>query len=338
MNAYIRALEYKLPDNVLTNKDLEREFPGIKINDLTRLTGVEKRYTVNPKQTAADLAFDAAEYLFEKNNIDRDQIDFLIYCTSFADYLTPPTSCILQDRLNLKQTIGTYDYNQGCTGYIYGLSQAKALIESEQASNILLLTGETITKRIHKKDKSNRAIFGDGAAATLISAAKSEQSAILGDFVFGTDGSGYETIIIKHGGARYPYPETKSEDYRDSFGNVRNDGFFYMNGSEVFIFSAKKGPELTQHVLNKNKVSKEDVKLFILHQANRIILETIFKKLKIRKDQEYFCLKNQGNTVQSTIPIALKEAVRENKINKGDKVMLGGFGVGFSWAGTVVEF
>ncbi len=133
MKAYIKAIEYQLPETIVTNKDLASEFPGLKIEDLTRLTGVYQRNVCTLDETASDIAVQASEKLFKNFNIDRNNIDFLIYCTSVADYLTPPTSCIIQDRLGLKQDIGAYDYNQGCTGYIYGLSQAKGLIESGQA-------------------------------------------------------------------------------------------------------------------------------------------------------------------------------------------------------------
>lgn len=337
MKAAITSPTYCLPEQALTNQDLAERFPEIRIDDLTRLTGVHERHVCGANETGSDLAVKAAEELFETTPIEKSKIDFLIYCTSIGDYLTPPTSCILQDRLGLRKNIGTYDYNQGCTGYIYGLSQAKGLIETGQASHVLLLTAETITKKIHPADKSNRAIFGDGATATLISD-ETNDGAVIGDFVFGTDGGGYSNIIIQHGGAVYPYPQTHSEDYRDAFGNVRNDGCFYMNGSEVFTFSVSHVPPMVKQILGKNGTSQEKISLFIFHQANQIILETIFKKLKTRKDQEFYCLEKWGNTVQSTIPIALNEAMKQGKIQKGDQVLVAGFGVGFSWAGTVLQF
>ncbi|MDZ7743388.1 MAG: ketoacyl-ACP synthase III [Bacteroidota bacterium] len=336
MYSHIRAIEYYLPEKIIRNEDIAAKFPGLKIDDLTRLTGVYERHVAARDQTAADLAIKAAEKLFTRNRLPREDIDFLILCTSLGDYITPATSNILQNRLGLSERCGTFDFNQGCTGYTYGLSMAKALIESEQAKNVLLITSETISKKIHPKDKSNMAIFGDGAAATWIAASEKKEG--IGKFVFGTDGSQYTTILIKHGGARFPYPDTISEDYQDDFGNVRNDGCFYMNGSDVFTFSLNKAPGMIAEILQKHELEKEDIKLFVLHQANRIILESIFKKLKIRKDQEFYCLDKWGNTVQSTIPIALKEAMNQGKIKKGDKVIAAGFGVGMSWAGTLLRF
>lgn len=336
MRSYIRALEYYLPEQILTNEDIEGMFPGIKIEDLTRLTGVRERHIAAKDQTAADMAVLAAEKLFAENSILKDEVDFVILCTSMGDYISPASACIVQDRLDILKSAGALDFNQGCTGYVYGLSLAKGLVESGQATNVLLLTSETISKKIHPEDKSNMAIFGDGAAATLISA--SDDNKGIGEFVFGTDGSGFETIIIKHGGARFPYPDTASDDYKDKTGNTRNDGCFYMNGANVFTFSVNRAPEMIKDILDKNQLEQEDVRLFILHQANRIILESIFKKIGIRKDQEFYCLEKWGNTVQSTIPIALKEAMKQGEVTKGDKLVLAGFGVGLSWAGTVVEF
>ncbi len=335
MKAFIKAISYYLPENILTNDDLRQQFPDIRMDDLTRLTGVQERHIAAKDETAGDLAVKSAEKLFDEYRIDKTHIDYLILCASMGDYITPPTSCIIQDKLGLKNDIGTFDFNQGCTGYIYGLSIAKGLIETGQASNVLLLTAETISKKLHPIDKSNKAIFGDGAAATLISSSGEKKG--LGEFVFGTDGSGFGNIIIRHGGARHTYPETISDDYRDHFGNVRNDGCFYMNGSEVFTFSVSHAPKMINKLLEKNGTPKENVKLFVLHQANRIILETIFKKIAIRNDQLFYCLEKWGNTVQSTIPIALKEAIEQAKVQEGDKLVLAGFGVGFSWAGTIVE-
>jgi len=188
------------------------------------------------------------------------------------------------------------------------------------------------------KDKSNKAIFGDGAAATLIASTDQKESGIINDFVFGTDGSGYEEIIIKHGGARFPLNRFKAEDVSDKFGNIRNDACFYMNGAAIFTFSAKTVPQLIKNLLEKSALNFDDIDFFIFHQANRIILETIFKKNKIPAGKSIIHLDKTGNTVSSTIPIALYHALADAKIKTGSKVMLAGFGVGLSWAGCVIDF
>ena len=338
MKAFIKAISYYLPESVITNDDLAREFPDLKIEDLTRLTGVRKRHIAGPDETASDLAFCAAEKLFKEHNIGPADIDHIIFCAQGADFITPSTACILQDRLSIPSTAGSLDINQGCTGYIYGLSVANGLIATNSAKNVLVLTSVNVSKLIHPKDKSNRAIFGDGASASLISSNSESETSKIGDFVFGTDGSGFENIIIKHGGARYPYLKNDTPDYTDDAGNIRNDRCFYMNGAGVFNFSLDKAPLMISQLFKKAGIGKDDVDLYVLHQANQIILESIFRKMKIPKEKSFYHLEECGNTVSSTIPIALYHAIRDGKIKRGDTVVLAGFGVGLSWAAVVVKY
>ncbi len=335
-NWSIKGISYFLPEKVVTNNDLANDFPGFKIDELTRLTGVLERHIADKDENASDLGVKACEKLFDEYNIKREEIDFILYCTQIGDYYTPSTSCIIQDRLGIPKRAGTLDFNQGCTGFVYGLNIASGLIASETAKNILLVTSVTISKLIHPQDKSNRAIFGDGAAATLITSEPGDLK--YGKFVFGTDGSGFDSIIIKHGGEKYPIKEFESDDFIDEFENVRNDACFYMNGSSVFTFSVETVPQMIDQLLELNGLKKEDIDLYVLHQANRIILESIFRKSKIPADKYTIDLDYVGNTVASTIPIALKNAISSGRVKKGDKVLLAGFGVGFSWGGTIISF
>jgi len=181
------------------------------------------------------------------------------------------------------------------------------------------------------------AIFGDGAAACLVSGTEAIAGVDIGRFSFGTDGSGYEDIIIRYGGARFPLTRYTSENYKDKTGNVRNDTSFYMNGPAIFTFSTKVAPKLLEEVIEKNSMLFEDIDFFIFHQANRIILETILKKNKIPPERSIIFLEEVGNTVSSTIPIALYEALKQGRVKTGDKVFLGAFGVGLSWGGTVLR-
>lgn len=338
MKSYIKAISYHLPEQVLTNADLQQEFPDLKIDDLTRLTGVKKRHIAPEEETAADLAFHAAEKLFSEHAIRPADIDHIIFCAQGADYITPSTACILQDRLEIPETAGSLDINQGCTGFIYGLSVANGLIATNNAKNVLLLTSVNISELIHPLDKSNKAIFGDGAAATLISENSESPGSGIGNFVFGTDGNGFETIIIKYGGARYPDWKYKAEDRFDTYGNVRNDRHFYMNGAAVFNFSGQKIPAMIRQLLEKAGLVEDDIKLYVLHQANRIILESIFRKMKIPVEKQIFHLEECGNTVASTIPIALYHAILNGKVKRGDTLVLAGFGVGLSWAACDIRY
>lgn len=338
MKSYIKAISYHLPEKVLSNQDLAREFPDLKIDDLTRLTGVRKRHITSADETASDLAFHAAEMLFGEHAVNRDEIDHIIFCAQGADYITPSTACLLQERLGISQHAGALDINQGCTGFVYGLSVANGLIATGSAKNVLLLTSVNISELIHPEDKSNRAIFGDGAAATLVSSNENETGSGIGDFVFGTDGKGFDAIIIRDGGARYPYLNNEDIDFMDESGNVRNHRNFYMNGAKVFTFSVEMVPPMIRQLFDKAGISDDDVDLYVLHQANRIILESIFRKMKIPKEKTLYHLENCGNTVASTIPIALSHAIADGRVKRGDTLVLAGFGVGFSWAACVVKF
>lgn len=197
----IKAISSYLPHRVVTNGDLVREFPEWSVEKIANKIGVDERRVALDNETATDLAYYAAEKLFSQDKIKREDIDFVILCTQSPDYKLPTSACILQNRLGLRTDIGAIDFNLGCSGYVYGLAIAKGLIVSGIAKNILLLTAETYNKYIHKQDKGNRTIFGDGATASIISI---EGFAEICEFSLGTDGSGAENLIVRTGMSRYP--------------------------------------------------------------------------------------------------------------------------------------
>jgi 3-oxoacyl-[acyl-carrier-protein] synthase-3 len=335
MNSQISAISIYLPERVLSNDELHEKFPAVRIQELTRLTGVNSRHIAASDETAVDMAAKASRQLFGEHDIDAGQIDFVLLNTQWPDYITPTSACILQDRLGIPRSTGALDISQGCTGFIYGLATAKGLIQSGSAKNVLLVTSETITRSIHPQDVSNMAIFGDAAVAALVTASESGEG--IGLFTFGTDGSGYKDIIIKYGGGKYPLTKYTPEDYTDDKGAVRNDASFYMNGPAIFSFSTKAAPQIIADTLIKNKLEPGDIDFYIFHQANRIILETIIKKNNIPEEKTIIYLEDVGNTVSSTIPIALQKAMLDGKVRKGDRVLLAAFGVGLSWGGTIVQ-
>lgn len=334
MRAYINAISYYLPEKVLTNEDLCRIFPNLTEKDIMARTGVGKRFISAPLEIGSDVACASAEIFFSEHNIPREEIDFLIFCTEGLDYKAPATACILQHRLGLPQTCGAIDVPLGCTGFVYGLSLAKALVESGQAKNVLLLTSDVPSKVIHPEDAELRCIFGDGGAATLVSGT-TESEAPIGNFVFGTDGRGAGNLIVHYSGSREPVSAEWLEKYKDADG--MKWGKMQMNGSEIFIFAIKAVPPMIRQILEKNKVKQEEVDLFIFHQASGFLLEILRKKLKIPKEKFMVYLENIGNTVSASIPIALKEAIKQGKAKKGDKILLAGFGIGYSWSGTIIR-
>ena len=333
--AFIHSISYYLPENTLTNELLVQEFPEWDIQKISNKTGINSRHIAANDEFSSDMAVNAANKLFKEHSIDKDSIDFLLLCTQSPDYFLPTTACVLQDRLGLKTTTGALDFNLGCSGFVYGLSLAKGLIKGGMAKNVLLITSETYSKFIHSKDKSNKTIFGDAAAATLISSENGFCE--IGEFIFGTDGSGYENLIVKEGGMRFPFTNI-NEDIVDDYGNVHNDKNLYMNGPEIFNFTGEFVPKLTKSILEKADLEMNDIDLFIFHQANKYMLNYLRKKIRIPKEKFYIGMEHCGNTVSSTIPIALSDYLKINKENDLKNVVLEGFGVGYSWAACNLKF
>ena len=317
----ISEIETYFPEKKVTNEDLQKEFPEWSPEKIFNKVGVKQRYIAEKHETVLELAVKASKKLFKK--IDKNEIDFILFCTQSPDYHLPTTACILQDRLGLRKDIGALDFNLGCSGFVYGLSIAKGLIATGVARNILLVTAETYTKYLRKSDKSNRTIFGDGAAATLIQKDETKENF---QFILGTDGSGYDNLIVRNGGGR------NRINKEDEAGNC-----LYMNGQNIFIFTIEKIPALVKEILEKNSLTKNDVDYYIFHQANAHILRRQREILDIPEEKFYIDMETTGNTVSSTIPIALKDALERGKVKRGDKVMLVGFGVGLSWGATIVE-
>jgi len=239
----------------------------------------------------------------------------------------------LQHKLNLKTDIGAFDFNLGCSGFVYGLALAKSLLNSNIASSILLIMSETYSKHINPKDRANRSIFGDAAAATIIE--KSEDKGVF-EFSLGTDGSGYKNLIIPNGGLRKRY-DINARKVDDGSGTIRTENDLYMNGPEMFNFMMESVPKVVSDVLKKNKTTLDELDYVIFHQANGHIIEYLRKKIKIPKDKFYTNLLHTGNTVSASIPIAIKDCLDNKIIRQGNKILIVGFGVGYSWGGTIIK-
>ena len=330
MGARISLIEYHFPDKVVTNNDLQAEFPDYDFSKFEDKIGIRNRYVAAENETALDLAIKASEKALK--NFDKNLIDYVLYCTQSPEYFLPSTSCILQDKLQLRKNIGAFDFNLGCSGFTYGLSLAKSLINTNQAKHVLLVTSETYSKYLHPNDKSNRAIFGDAVAATIISCSAEE---MINQFDFGTDGSGYDKLIVKNGASKYSKDLTA---VLKTYGSQNNytDNHLYMNGPEIFNFTNEVIPNFIQSLLMHNDLSQMQVDQFILHQANAFMLNTIRKKIKVDSSKFYIDLLDGGNTVSCTIPIALKNYSKQNSgINQN--IILVGFGVGLSWSGGLIQ-
>ena len=320
--AYIKGISYYLPEQTLTTEQLSKDFGDEGIEQLAKTAGVNIRHIAAPDETAGDMAVKAAEKLFEQFGIMRKDVGFLLFCSQSSDYAMPSTSCIIQDKLGLSTTIGALTYDLGCSGYVYGLALANSLVEMGGAENVLLLTADTISKYMNPTDK-NRLLFGDAATATLIA---KDGCAEIGKFEMGTDGSGYEHIIIRNGGCRHKLMDGTKDDW------------FEMDGEAVFKFTVERLPKLINGTLEKNRIEKDDVDYFVFHQANKFMLNTLRKVNKIPKERFYVNLEESGNTTSSTVPIGLAKSMKSSAIHHDMNVMIAGFGVGLSWAGTILKF
>lgn len=330
MAAFIQAITYYLPENVVTNEELVKDFPEWTVEKIVEKVGVKQRHIAG-EEKISDMAVKASERLFTENqDIDRKNIDFVLVCTQSPDYFLPSTACLVQASLGLSTKCGAFDFNLGCSGYEYGLAVAKGFIESGIAKNVLLITSEAYNKHLHHRDKGNRTIFGDAATATVIS---NSGFAEIGDFVLGTDGTGAENLIVRTGGMAHP--DKANDIVFDEDGNPRSSDHLYMNGGEIFSFTLMTVPKMVRQTLEKNSLTKDDIDLYVFHQANRFMLNHLRKKLKIEEDKFFLNMENIGNTVSSTVPIALADAKTQGKLT--GNVMIAGFGVGLSWGATILH-
>ncbi|HCL79256.1 MAG TPA: 3-oxoacyl-ACP synthase [Synergistaceae bacterium] len=332
--AAIAHISYHLPDKVLDNEALVREFGVWSEEKIYLKTGVRERRVVDG-ELVSDLAAAAGKKLLAESGVPPESIDFLLLCTEFPDYFLPATACVVHARLGLRSSAGALDFNLGCSGFVYGLSLAKGLIAADLADRVLLITADTITRSINPGDKSTRTIFGDGAAATLV--VRSETDGI-GQFVLGTDGSGKDNLIIPAGAWASPRSAETAETRTNRWGNTRSAENIYMNGPEVLKFTLEAVPPAINEIMSRHGLVMDDIALVVFHQATRLILDNLREEMGIPEDKVYKNMEKKGNTVSSTIPIALRDAADEGVLRPGDKVLIAGFGVGYSWGCTILEW
>lgn len=325
-HASIGPIAVHFPTRVETNEQLQAENPGWDLSLIASKTGIMRRHIAAPEETASDLGVAAAQKLFAEYDVDPQSIDFLLYCTQTPDYPLPTTGCLIQDRLGLPSHCGALDFNLGCSGYVYGLALAEGLMMTGSAKRILLLTAETYSKYIDSDDRSLRTIFGDGAAATLLEA--SDQPSLSG-FKYGTDGSGADTLLVADGGARCA-PDRLKPRHRKRWGSR-----LYMDGPSLINFTVEAVPRLIDKVLAEQHLSKDQIDLFLMHQATRKMLEQLTLRMEVDPAKVPIELAQCGNTVSATLPILIHDLRKQQRLPQNATTMLVGFGVGWSWAGCV---
>lgn len=318
-----------VPKNTIKNRNYTEHFDQDAVNDIVDKTGIEERRFVTGNTTASDLCFAAAEQLISDLDIDKSEIDLLLFVSQTPDFRMPATSIILQDRLGLSKSTAAFDINLGCSGFVYGLSMAYAYAQQPGIRKVLLLDGETRSKVYHPKDRKTGFLFGDAGVAAII-----EKDANVGTAVFSlnSDGSLQDLIKIDAGGYRHrSSAESVLEKVVDEHGNIRTDEHGYMNGTDVFNFVLREIPRNIKHTLKLAEANLEDFDYYVFHQANKFMNDYLIKKLKLDVIKVPSTIAKYGNTSSVSIPITIVDQLKD-KMEGKKELFLCGFGVGMSWA------
>ena len=332
--AGIQSIAIALPDRVITNAELEAAHPDWQMSGVVARSGVEARRWCGADETALDIGVKASQRLLAQCDVDPNEIDSVLFCTQTPDYVMPPNACLLQARLGLRTSVAALDFTHACSGFIYGLYLAKSLVESSAARRVLLVTSETYSKWFNPNDRGPATLFGDGAAAALIS----HSSNGIGPVALGTDGSGAAIFCVPAGGARRPRSAASSVEVADPHGNRRTAENLLMDGAAVLAFVGREIPEFVRDFMVEHGETWDTLDLVVFHQGSRIALESLVGRLQIPKHKVFSNLKSVGNTVSASIPIALWDAHSSGHLLPGMRVLLVGFGVGMSWGACVLTW
>ena len=337
MNAYIEAIAAKLPDKKVSNNDLQIENSDWAMHDVYLKTGVSSRYIAKPNETSYDLGRDAVDLLFSNSRHSLVDVDTIIFCTQSPDYLMPTNAHLIHGHLKLTDRVIAFDLNLACSGYIYGLSIANSFIKSGQAKKVLLITSETYSKFTYPKNRSVRTLFGDGAAATLVSSDKDIKG--FNTFDLASNGNNFDKFYIPSGGFRNPKTLSSNKEVLDAGGSANNQESIHMDGMAVWSFINSSVPNQILEHLNQNYWDIPSVNHFIFHQGSKMTLDSLSRKLGLDPSKVHTNIENIGNTVSASIPLCLRDLIIEgSKLKFGDRVLLSGFGVGLSYGTTSFEY
>jgi 3-oxoacyl-[acyl-carrier-protein] synthase-3 len=336
MNTAITGMHYCIPRKRLTNEELALRFGERQVRSIVKMAGIQERRVVEPGQTASDLAYCAARRLLEDRHVDPSEIDLLIFASQTGDYQIPATACVLHGRLGLSERCAAFDLNLGCTSYPYTLSVAHSMIVAGVAHSALLLNADALTTVIHPKDRALVPLHGDAAVATLLEPACGSEG--FRGFFLGTDGTGYQHLIMPASGARVPRTAETRQERTDESGVVRTQENLWMNGPAIFHFSVYKVPEIIREALDRLHLTMADVDLVLVHQANKTMIDQIYRALEIPPEKRFYFMEMVGNVSGASTPLVLAEAWRQGRIRPGSSTLLAAFGVGLSWGVTVMTW
>ena len=333
--AGIAAIGSALPAREVTNEELERLHPDWRMPVVAKRSGVVSRRWCAPDETSLDLGIAASNDLFRRVSITPRDIDAVLFCTQTPDYVMPPNACLLQSRLGIPSTAAALDFSLACSGFLYGLYLARGLVRSGSARNVLLVTAETYSKLFSHDDRGPATLFGDGAAATLITATGTEG---IGPVVLGTDGSTYDMFYVPAGGARVPSTAETCVPVPDRFGSQRSAEHLVMHGAAVLAFVEREIMPFVGRAMSEFRVTWADLDLVVFHQASGATLDLLAARLNIPREKMFSNIERVGNTVSASIPMALRDAADQGRLTPGARVLLVGFGVGMSWGACLVTW
>ncbi|MEZ5125496.1 MAG: beta-ketoacyl-ACP synthase III [Thermoleophilia bacterium] len=321
--ARIAGLGVYVPERVLTNEEISK---SLDTSDewIRSRTGIRERRIAEPGQAASDLGVVAAQRCLDSAGVPADEVDLVVVTTISPDHIMPATASIVADKVGAKRA-GAFDIQAGCTGFVYGLATATALVSSGMYGNVLVLGAEALSRMVDWTDRSTCVLFGDGAGAVLVQRGDDAQLY----FDLGNDGSGAQYLNIPAGGSRLPASHATVR---------RHEHAMHMTGSEVFRFATRTVAESCEKVLADAKLAVSDVDLFVPHQANLRIIDSAVRRLGFKEEQVFANLQRYGNTSCASIPICLSEASETGRLKKGDRLLIAGFGAGLTWGSCLMTW
>ena len=323
-----------VPKNTIDNYEYTQYFDKEDVKEIVDKVGIKQRRFAETDTCSSDLCFAAAEKLIADMNIDKSEIDLLIFVSQTPDYRMPATSILLQERLGLSKQTAAFDISLGCSAFIYGLSVVYALMQTGGFRKALLLDGETRSRIYSPKDRKTAFLFGDGGIAAII-----ENNEKFGESFFSLNSDGSKESLIKINGGGYRMPsseETLKEKVVDEYGNIRTEEHGYMSGADVFNFVLLEIPKDIKSLLAFSKTELKEINYYVFHQANSYMNNYLAKKLKLEADKVPTCIEKFGNTSSVSIPLTIVSEL-QNNLEGRKKMLLSGFGVGMSWASAIIN-
>ena len=335
MRTQIVDIAYYLPERTESNTELSRKNPAWNLDMVVQKTGVYTRYIADSEQTAVDLGQRAVDRLALRNPGLLDHIDGLIFCSVTEDYQFPRNSYVLHERLNLPHSVFCLDIGLACSGFVYALAVAHGLLHAGVLKNIILVTADTYSKCISEKDRATKLLFSDGAAATWLGVSGS--SAGLIDIACGSFGKVFDGAWVPAGRARRPSSVDTLCEREDASGNIRTLEQLHMDGKRMLAMVGSLVPKQVRQLLQRNGLTVEDIDLFVFHQASKLVLDSLEKLLRLPYDKNFRNLTEVGNITSASIPVALKNALEDGRLKRGDRIVISGFGAGFSFGSAILE-